>query len=176
MSRAIFTGFSVLIVAACTSLPTPTVSAGPDSTKPQTSSPVSATPVPTPIGSDVTGHYEIVLGRPDGSFPLPVTVVDHTGLIVGIAAFPPAEQQPTPKDSDSHGIVSTAGREQGFVYAWEGSCAPDAVIDIRPGRAGGLTLVAVTTPSTQGCLLVQVFRFMLIKTSEPIPLEAIELR
>ena len=135
------------------------------------------TPVPTPVGSDVTAVFEIILVRPDVvPFPLPVTVVDHTGLVVGIESFPPAEDQPTPKDEDVHGIVSDASPEQGFLYTWSANCAVGTTIDIRPGPSGGIALEAVTTPSTDGCLLAIVYRFLLIKTSRSIPLEAIELR
>jgi hypothetical protein len=169
---------SVLMVAACTSLTTPTATSRPSSAEPETTLSSSARPEPTAIGSDVTGTYEIVLTRLDGgpTFPLPVTVVDHTGLVLGIAAFPPAEQQPVPGDDDVHGIVSDASPEQGFVYTWSANCAVGTMIDIRSAAPGGITLAAVTTPSTQGCLLAEIFRFLLIKTSEPIPLDAIELR
>lgn len=172
--------------AACQTAPGPTSrlpqgtsvsSAVPTETPALNATSIPSTPGATRVGSDVTGIYDLTLTRPDVvRFPLPVTVVDHTGLVVGIEAFPPAEEQPTPKDEDVHGIVSDASPEQGFVYTWSASCAVGTTIDIRPGLSGGLVLEAVTSPSTSGCFLVEVFRFLLIKTSKPIPLDAIELR
>ena len=155
--------------SASSALPTETLAVNATSTP--------STPEPTPVGPDVTGTYDIILTRADAvPFPLPVMVADHTGLVVGIESFPPAEEQPTPKDEDVHGIVSDASPAQGFVYTWSANCAVGTTIDIRPGLPGGLVLEAVTTPSTDGCLLAKVYRFLLIKTSTPIPLDAIKLR
>jgi hypothetical protein len=168
--------FMSIALAACQMAPRPT-SAVPTEDKALNSASTVPTPEPTQVGSDVTGIYDITLTRPDVvPFPLPVELVDHTGLVVGIEAFPPAEEQPRPRDEDAHGIVSDAAPRQGFVYSWSANCAVGTTIDIRPGPPAGLLLEAVTTPSTDGCLLAVVYRFLLIKTSKPIALDAIELR
>src|SRR3989442_15819437 len=112
MIRRPLAWLSILSLTACTSMPTATPSSRPQSATPETTQPTSPIPEPTPIGSDVAGVYEIVLRRPDDqggpTFPLPVTVVDHIGLVVRIEAFPPAEEQPIPGHDDIHGIVSDA--------------------------------------------------------------------
>jgi hypothetical protein len=170
------TCFTTIALATCQMAPGPT-SAAPTETKAVNAAANPPTPEPTQVGSDVTRIYAITLTRPDVvPLPLPVEVVDHTRLVVGIEAFLPAEEQPVPKDEDVHGIVSDASPQQGFVYSWSANCAVGTTIDIRPRPSGGLVLEAVTTPSSGGCFLAVVYRFLLIKTSKPIPLDAIELR
>lgn len=116
--------------------------------------------------------YEATLSNADGEYPLPVTLDDTTGLVVGIG--------PTQVDFGAFrdaGILSDPAARSAFIVTWLGGmCDKDAALAFSSAGSGYDLHVAIHEKlGLGGCPAAGVFHALRIETSEAIPLGAVTI-
>jgi|GEM_PF-1600188 hypothetical protein len=113
--------------------------------------------------------FQTTLSNPNGEFPLPVTLGDNTGLVVGIGAA-----QFDPIGFRDAGILSDPTGPTAFILTWLGGmCDNDAALVFSSTGSGYDLHVAVHEKLGLGCPAAGISRGLRIETSEPIPIGAV---
>jgi hypothetical protein len=107
---------------------------------------------------------QVTIPAGDGTRALPVTVVDHAGIIAGAA---PA-QATAPVGWRLGEVGAVPGRADAVTVTWVGGACDDrAVITI--DLAGDRYAVAVESQmSAMGCVAVGIFRSVVLTLTEPV--------
>jgi hypothetical protein len=122
--------------------------------------------LPPPAGIQLT--LPAVVDEP-GVPPVPVTVVDHAGIVRDAA---PAERSDTL--SGDTGVAAIQGQSDAVLFTWlGGECLDRAIVTIDAAGAG--YRVTVDEPSSaMGCSAVGVIRTIRLGLTKPVPPEAFE--
>ena len=122
-------------------------------------------PLPPPAGIQVT------IPLSDSAKALPVTVVDHAGIVR--AAAPGA---PVNGESTDTSIQAIPGRDDAVRLAWIGGACDDRTIITVDRIDAGFT-VGLETPSSAGvCPAVGIFRSVVLELTAPVGAGAFVLR
>ena len=116
-------------------------------------------------------QFHTTLSNPNGEFPLPVTLGDETGLVVGIG---PARFDPI--DFRDAGVLADPTGPRAFILTWLGGmCDNGAALVFRPTDSGYDLQVAVGEKLGLGCPAAGIMRGLRIETSEPIAVVGITI-
>jgi hypothetical protein len=115
--------------------------------------------------------FRTTLSTPDGQVPLPVTLGDKTGLVVGIG---PAQVDPV--EFRDAGVLADPTDPNAFILTWLGGmCDNDAAVVFRPTASGYDLQLEVDEKLSLGCPAAGVLRALHVETSEPIPVGAVTI-
>ncbi len=107
--------------------------------------------------------FEITLhaGTVEPRAPLPVTLVDATGTVVGIQAGPDAQ-------ISELGAAPLAGDPNGIVVSWFGGACDTGISFRLEDREGGLRLTGKTSRAGGVCILIALSRRMVVRFLAPV--------
>jgi hypothetical protein len=115
--------------------------------------------------------FQATLSGPDGDYPLPVTLGDTTGLVLGVRAG-----QFDPGDFRDAGILADPGEPKAFIVTWlGGACDSDAVLVFRTTGSGYDMELRVHEKLGLGCIALGILRGLRVETSAPISLSTITI-
>ena len=115
--------------------------------------------------------FHTTLTTPDGSHSLPVTLGDQTDLVVGIE---PGPTEPFPNDEPS--VRTDPADPKALIVTWMGgACEDESVVVIHPNSDGYDMAVSPRGGLFASCPAFGISRAIRITTSEPIPIELIDL-
>ncbi len=110
-------------------------------------------------------RFNATLSNPNGEFPLPVALVDQTGIVVGTEAA-----QPDQKNFRDAGVLSDPTSPNAFILTWLGGmCDNDAALVFKRTDSGYDVRVEVHEKLGLGCPAAGISRGLRIETSAPIP-------
>lgn len=123
-------------------------------------------------GSPPGTLFHATLANVDGAYPLPVTLGDTTGLVVGIGAA-----TVEPGDFRDAGVLADPSAPRAFILTWlGGACENDEAVAFRRTDSGfDLHLTVHDKLGLGGCPALGVLRALRIETSEPIATSAITI-
>jgi hypothetical protein len=106
-----------------------------------------------------------------GAYPLPVTLGDTTGLVLGVRAG-----QFDPADFRDAGILADPAEPEAFIVTWlGGACDSDAVLTFRTTGSGYDIELAEHQKLGLGCTAQGILRGLRVETSAPILLSTITI-
>jgi hypothetical protein len=115
--------------------------------------------------------FRATLSDLGGGYPLPVTLGDTTGLVLGVRPG-----QFDPADFRDAGILADPGESKAFIVTWlGGACDSDAVLAFRTTGSGYDIELGVHEKLGLGCIAVGILRGLRIETSAPISLSTITI-
>lgn len=172
-------GLVMVVALGCGSragaAPTPSAPATPTSSEaaatPATTVAAPAMPAgsPTPVPGGPTEVWTAQLALADGTYPLPVMLLDGTGLVTGLVA--PAAGVP----AFESGVTNANGKPDRLLYTWLGG-ACDTLTKLTFERsASGFRLRAETETSGGYCILIGLNREVVITLSEPVDARSVVL-
>ena len=112
--------------------------------------------------------HSIVIPGQGRAQPLPVEIDDQAGIVSSIelngADRPPLEP-----------VVALAGDPAAIAVTWTGGLCDTATRLTITSEPPGIRITETTTVRPGGCRLVGIYRTLLFRLAEPIPVEAIAL-
>lgn len=156
-------------VQPSTSPPSPTSGGSAPITAPPTVEAPTLSPLASSSSWPTAGPLRTTLGSP-GHYPLPVVLIDATGLITVI--------EPGPADArldTSVAVRADPGDQQAFLVSWlGGACDKDAQLTFsRSGSRYDLKLEVHHIDWVGPCILIGIGRVLLVRTSVVIPVDTI---
>jgi hypothetical protein len=116
-------------------------------------------------------QFHATLSAPDGAYPLPVTLGDTTGLVVGVRA-----SQFSPADFRDAGVLADPAEPRAFIVTWlGGACDSDAVLAFRTTTSGYDIELGIHEKLGLGCTAQGILRGLRVETSAPISLSTITI-
>ncbi|HEX7950900.1 MAG TPA: hypothetical protein VF494_11170 [Candidatus Limnocylindrales bacterium] len=115
--------------------------------------------------------YQALLTNTDGDYPLPVTLGDTTGVVVGIGAA-----QFDPADFRDAGVLADPADPKAFTVTWlGGACDNDTALALRTTDSGYDVELRVHEKLGLGCIALGILRGVRVQTSAPIDVGAITI-
>jgi hypothetical protein len=109
-------------------------------------------------------RFSTTLRYPDGSYPLPVVVVDQTGLVVSVDRVAAGAGT-----GDTVPVVTLASDKSGIAVSWlGGACTDGATISFGRTPTGFSIHLRGSHPMFGSCPAIGLFRSVFIRLSEPI--------
>jgi len=102
---------------------------------------------------------------------LPVTVVDHAGIVGGAAPGAPANDAPFETT-----VRAVPGRDDAVEVHWIGGACDDRTIITIDPDAEGYRVTTETQSSAMGCNASGIFRTVVLTLTEPVVADAFEVR
>jgi hypothetical protein len=113
--------------------------------------------------------FHATLSNPNGEFPLPVTLGDTTGLVVGIGAG-----SVDPAGFRDAGVFADPTGPKAVTLTWLGGmCDSEAAVVFRRTDSGYDLELGIHEKLGVGCPAAGILRALRIETSEPIPVAVI---
>ena len=148
------------MLAACATAPSPSPSPASPEPTPGADATGAAQPTPTPVGSTDGATFTTIVTAPQGKNPLPVVLLDATGLVTALQSAEPA----APPGEGIH--LADGGTT--IRYEWVGG-ACDERAELKLERVGdAIRLSAKTIDTGQACILIGIYRHVLIRLRLPI--------
>lgn len=122
-------------------------------------------------GQPPGARFTTTISTPNGELPLPVTLVDTTGLVVAIG---PAEIDQA--DFRDAGVLPDPGNPTAFVLTWLGGmCDNDVALVLSSTDSGYDLNLAIHQKLGGGCPAAGVLRAIRVETTAPIPVATISI-
>jgi len=117
--------------------------------------------------------FDLILARPADADPLPVRVIDRTGMLVQVSS----EAQML-LDFSGRGVVARQpGQPNVIEVHWVGgACDEGVTLLVRIGAEGRLGIELATGVSGQACVAVGIGRALRLMFAQPLPDDEIPLR
>ncbi|HEX7948914.1 MAG TPA: hypothetical protein VF494_01090 [Candidatus Limnocylindrales bacterium] len=115
--------------------------------------------------------FHATLADPEGGYPLPITLGDTTGLVVGVGAarFDPA-------DFRDAGVLADPANPKAFIVTWlGGACDNDATLAFRTTDSGYDIELGVHEKLGLGCIALGILRGLRVETSAPVSVSTVTI-
>ena len=111
---------------------------------------------------------QVTIPAGSGTRALPVTVVDHAGIVAGAG---PA-QAAAPQDWSRGEVQAVAGRDDAVLVTWVGGSCDDRAIITIDADGDRYTVVVESRSSAMGCNAMGIFRSVFLTLSRPTRADA----